>query len=66
VTLQLDDLHPNQGHHLTRLRVRGKGDKERIVWLTVEVVHEIQQWLQQPGLLQSQLDERERTIIRLS
>jgi integrase/recombinase XerD len=47
VELQLDDLHPLEQTGLARLRVRGKGDKERIVWLTVEMVHHIQQWQQQ-------------------
>jgi len=47
VELQLNDLHPLEQNGLARLRVRGKGDKERIVWLTAEVVHHIQQWLQQ-------------------
>ena len=47
VALQLDDLYDFEAHHAARLRVRGKGDKERIVWLTAEVVREIQPWLQQ-------------------
>lgn len=47
VDLQLNDLHPLEQTGLARLRVRGKGDKERIVWLTTEVVHHIQHWLQQ-------------------
>jgi len=47
VELQLNDLHPLEQNGLARLRVRGKGDKERIVWLTAEVVHHIQHWLQQ-------------------
>ena len=47
VDLQLNDLHPLEQNGLARLRVRGKGDKERIVWLTTEVVHHIQQWRQQ-------------------
>lgn len=47
VDLQLRDLHPVEQIGLARLRVHGKGDKERIVWLTAEVVHHIQQWLQQ-------------------
>ena len=47
VDLQLNDLHPLEQNGLARLRVQGKGDKERIVWLTAEVVHHIQQWLQQ-------------------
>jgi site-specific recombinase XerD len=47
VDLQLNDLHPLEQNGLARLRVQGKGDKERIVWLTAEVVDHIQQWLQQ-------------------
>jgi integrase/recombinase XerD len=47
VDLQLNDLHPLNQNGLARLRVHGKGDKERIVWLTAEVVHHIQQWLPQ-------------------
>ncbi|MCP4542631.1 MAG: tyrosine-type recombinase/integrase [Chloroflexi bacterium] len=47
VNLQLDDLHPPETTQLVRLRVRGKGDKERIVWLTLEVMHPIDQWLQE-------------------
>ena len=47
VELQLNDLHPLEQNGLARLRVQGKGDKERIVWLTAEVVDHIQQWLQQ-------------------
>jgi len=47
VNLQLNDLHPLEQNGLARLRVQGKGDKERIVWLTAEVVHYLQQWLQQ-------------------
>ena len=46
VDLQLNDLHPLEQSGLARLRIRGKGDKERIVWLTADVVHHIQQWLQ--------------------
>lgn len=47
VDLQLNDLHPLEQTGLARLRVRGKGDKERIVWLTAEVVHYLQHWRQQ-------------------
>jgi integrase/recombinase XerD len=45
VTLHLTDLHPPESTQLARLRVRGKGDKERIVWLTMEVMHPIELWL---------------------
>jgi integrase/recombinase XerD len=47
IDLQLNDLHPLAQNGLARLRVRGKGDKERMVWLTSEVVYQIEQWLQQ-------------------
>jgi site-specific recombinase XerD len=47
VALQQADLHPLEQTGLARLRVRGKGDKERIVWLTAEVVRHIQHWLEQ-------------------
>jgi len=46
VDLRLNDLHPLEQTGLARLRVHGKGDKERIVWLTAEVVYHIEQWLQ--------------------
>ena len=46
VALRLNDLHPLERSGLARLRVRGKGDKERIVWLTAEIVHQVQHWLQ--------------------
>lgn len=36
VTLQMDDIHPIDETGLLRLRVCGKGDKERIAWLTRE------------------------------
>ena len=47
VELQLNDLHPLEQSGLAWLRVCGKGDKERIVWLTAKVVYHIRQWLQQ-------------------
>ncbi|MBD3251031.1 tyrosine-type recombinase/integrase, partial [Candidatus Uhrbacteria bacterium] len=46
VTLQLSDLHAPDASGLVRLRVRGKGDKERIVWLTAETHRHLQGWLQ--------------------
>jgi site-specific recombinase XerD len=45
VALQLDDLPPLETTGLVRLRVRGKGQKERMVWLTAEVRRQVQQWL---------------------
>ena len=55
--LGLDDLDLGQLNPLVRLRVRGKGDKERVVWLTAEVMHDLHTWLaerpasEQPYLL---------------
>lgn len=46
VTLKLENLQPVADLPLTRLRVCGKGDKERIVWLTAQAMAEITQWLQ--------------------
>ena len=46
VTLKLEDMQPVAHSPLTRLRVCGKGDKERIVWLTEQAMAEITQWLQ--------------------
>jgi integrase/recombinase XerC len=47
VTLQLDDIHPIDATGLVRLRVCGKGDKERIAWLTRESYRFLEQWLQE-------------------
>ena len=47
VNLQLHDLHENDAAGPIRLRVCGKGDKERIVWLTTSVIHEVQNWLRE-------------------
>jgi len=47
IALQLSDLHPTEvTTPLTRLRVRGKGQKERVVWLTWQVMQQVQAWLQ--------------------
>jgi len=47
VVLQLSDLHPTEATtSLTRLGVRGKGHKERVVWLTWQVMQQVQNWLQ--------------------
>jgi len=46
VTLKLEDMQPVANSPLTRLRVCGKGDKERIVWLTAQAMAEVTQWLQ--------------------
>jgi len=45
VSLQLDDFDPDSTTQLVRLHVRGKGDKERAVWLTGEVFQHVQNWL---------------------
>jgi len=45
VTLQLENIETTPNSTLTRLRVCGKGDKERIVWLTLESMARISQWL---------------------
>ena len=47
VELRLDDLELGQLNPLVRLRVRGKGDKDRVVWLTSEVMYELHNWLAQ-------------------
>lgn len=47
VSLQLGDVQDTGAFTLTRLRVRGKGDKERTVWLTAEVMHHLQDWLEE-------------------
>jgi integrase/recombinase XerD len=47
IALQLNDLHPMEAlTGLTRLRVCGKGQKERVVWLTWQVMQQLQSWLQ--------------------
>ena len=46
VGLAQDDLQPSDQTGLARLRVRGKGDKDRIVWLTAETVAHLERWHQ--------------------
>lgn len=46
VGLATDDLQPGDQTGLARLRVRGKGDKDRVVWLTVETVVHLERWCQ--------------------
>lgn len=46
VKLQLSDLQPVDSTGLARLRVCGKGDKDRVVWLTPEACNQVQNWLQ--------------------
>jgi site-specific recombinase XerD len=47
VGLQLQDLPTVESTMLGRLRVCGKGDKERVTWLTAEAMRPVQEWLQQ-------------------
>jgi len=47
VQLKLQDLPRIETTILSRLRVSGKGDKERITWLTVEAMRPVQEWLRQ-------------------
>jgi integrase/recombinase XerD len=46
VALKIDHLEPPNHDHLARLRVQGKGDQERIVWLTQESWLSLQAWQQ--------------------
>jgi len=45
--LRISDLMMASGGSLGRLRVRGKGDKERFVWLLTETLSVVQAWLEQ-------------------
>ena len=45
VNLTLDSLQSQTRDGLTPLRVCGKGDKERMVWLTQETMQQLQAWL---------------------
>ena len=46
-TLQLDDIEESiTPSSLAKLRVHGKGDKERVVWLTPSLWHALQDWLE--------------------
>jgi site-specific recombinase XerD len=47
VQLQLQDLPSIETSILSRLRVSGKGDKERITWLTAAAMRPVQEWLRQ-------------------
>ncbi len=44
VSIQIEDMDTSNTTHLGRLRVRGKGDKERVVWLTHEVMQHLHAW----------------------
>jgi integrase/recombinase XerC len=46
VGLALADLQPSDRTGLARLRVRGKGDKDRTVWLTADTVAHLDGWVQ--------------------
>ena len=45
VDLQLEDLDLRPAPQSSRLLVRGKGGKERVVWLTAAVTERVNQWL---------------------
>ncbi len=47
VKLNVDEIEAIETAILSRLLVHGKGDKERIVWLTVETIARLQEWLKQ-------------------
>jgi integrase/recombinase XerD len=47
VQLRVQDLPSLETTILSRLRVCGKGDKERIAWLTTEAMRPVQTWLEQ-------------------
>ena len=45
--LQLDDIEELTSlGNLAKLRVHGKGDKERVVWLTSSLWRTLQDWLE--------------------
>ncbi len=54
VKLQIQDLPSVETTILTRLQVSGKGDKERITWLTSEAMQPVRVWLEQRPKSQSQ------------
>lgn len=45
--LRVSDLMADNNDGMRRLRVRGKGSKERFVWLAPETVQIVQSWLEQ-------------------
>ena len=47
VSLELSDIGEVDASLLCRLRVHGKGDKDRIVWLTQGVLQQVQAWLEE-------------------
>lgn len=47
VNLKLNDIEEMPTSTLTRLRVCGKGDQERMVWLTTDAMYQVQRWLQE-------------------
>lgn len=47
VSLHLQDLPPAESAEPSRLRVCGKGDKERIAWVTNETMRPVRAWLGQ-------------------
>ncbi len=53
VQLELDDLDHSEATRLSRLRVRGKGGKERVVWMTSAVAQAVQVWLMERPVSES-------------
>jgi len=47
VNLDVDKVKAIEASLLSRLPIRGKGDKERVAWLTVETMARLQEWLEQ-------------------
>ena len=65
VKLQIRDLPTVETTILSRLQVSGKGDKERIAWLTTEAMRPVRIWLEQRPERQSQhlfLNQRRRPV----
>lgn len=55
VKLEIDDLDFSTTTPLSRLRVRGKGDKERVAWMACEVSQAVQLWLAERPASKSKL-----------
>ena len=65
VQLEIDDLDLSATKPLSRLRVRGKGDKERVVWLTRTVFQAVQLWMAERPVSRSKfvfLNQHERPL----
>ncbi len=52
--LRVDDLKVSNDSPLSRLRVCGKGNKERFVWLMPETMQIVQTWLEQRPVVESE------------